>query len=146
MSPDLDLKVQRHIYYAQLLAYALIVLIGCVGFYSIGQVIHRQSVSQLCTEQFLGTTVESLNQRTKYATAQADANIDLQKAQLRFIRVLVATGKESDSLVESALAEYFTALQTYTSLVSLQNNKAKTNPYPTREDYRACLASPVRRH
>lgn len=137
--PDTDLKVRKRIYRAELGAYLLIVTMGALGFWQIGNLLDDVSTSQSCTEEFLGSTVEALNERTQYSTAQADANIELQKAQLKFIRVLVKPGPTPDDLGEQALNDYFDALTEYNRLTALQAGRAESNPYPTREDYRMCL-------
>jgi hypothetical protein len=94
--------------------------------------------SQDCTQQFLGATVNALNERTTYTTAQANANSDLQHAQLKFIATL-ANKKHTQSDAESAFTDYFHALKHYNTLVALSAGKADRFPYPTTDDYRACL-------
>lgn len=127
---------------------AWVILIGIVFFSVIRtqainddlkDAVASQMISQTCTEEFLGSTVEALNERTKHTTDQAEANIDLQRAQLKFIRVLVAPGPTPDAQGDQALNEYFNALTEYNRLTSLSAGKADDFPYPTREDYRTCL-------
>jgi hypothetical protein len=96
--------------------------------------------SQTCTEQFLGSTVKALNERTQFSTAQANANVDLQQAQLRFITVIVNPG-HPDSVGDQALREYFNSLRNFIRITSLNAGKASQFPYPTSDDYRACLAN-----
>lgn len=135
--PDTDLSVRRRIFYAQLVAYVLIVAVASFGFWQISNILDSQARSQSCTEQFLGTTVEALNQRTAYTQQQADANIELQKAQLKFLTAISKPGDQGDG----ALEDYFDALQEFIRVTALQSSRAESNPYPTREDYRLCLNS-----
>jgi hypothetical protein len=134
--PDKDLNVRKRIFYAQLIAYVLIISVASYGFWQIGNILDDQARSQTCTEEFLGTTVAALNERTTYSTQQANANIELQKAQLKFLSVISKPGDSGDA----ALNEYVDALQNFFHVTALTAGKAESNPYPTREDYRMCLA------
>ena len=138
--PDQDTKVRKRIYRAELGAYLLIVTLSVVGFWQIGEILDDVSTSQNCTEQFLGSTVDALNERTQYTIAQADANVELQRSQLKFIKALVAPGPTPSREGEQALNDYFNALQEYTRLTGLQTGRVESNPYPTPEEYRMCLS------
>lgn len=94
--------------------------------------------SQDCTQQFFGSTINALNERTTYTVQQANANQDLQQAQLKFITVLAAPD-HTTAQGTAAFSDYFDALRHYNTLVQLGAGKADRFPYPRVEDYRACL-------
>ena len=93
----------------------------------------------LCTQETLSNTVSALNERTTYTVAQAEANVDLQKAQSRFIAVLVTRPTPSDDTKAMALNGYFDSLTSFVALSSQTVNKIENNPYPTTEDLQNCL-------
>lgn len=93
-----------------------------------------------CTASILFSTVDALNQRTEYTGVQADANVKLQRSQLRFLRVLAQSNGEGDgSAGLEALDSYLNALNTYVKATAEQRSVAQENPYPTQAEYAECL-------
>jgi hypothetical protein len=90
-----------------------------------------------CTSSVLFATVDAINQRTQYTSEQADANIELQKAQLQLLR----TPPNSPPAVgQAALARYVRSLTQYIKVTSDAKQAAVLNPYPTKEEYTRCLS------
>jgi hypothetical protein len=92
----------------------------------------------LCTTNVLFSTVEALNARTSLTVDQAKANAVLQKAQLRFIRILVDPNAEPGASIKE-LQEYFTALEKFVKIVDQAVNTYQDYPYPTEQSYTRCL-------
>lgn len=93
-----------------------------------------------CTQQFLGETVLALSENSKYQTQQAEANAKLQKVQLSFIQTIVSPDPVKQAEFDERLQEYFLALQEYNRIVKVRAKKAEEFPYPTVDQYRACLS------
>ena len=92
---------------------------------------------QACTTAVLFDTVDALNARTQFSSAQASANIALQRAQSTLINSFInpPPGQPSDV----ALRDYFDSLTTYLAAVTTTSNAQEENPYPTVESYTKCL-------
>lgn len=94
-----------------------------------------------CTYSFLGKTIVALNERTTYSTKQADANLKLQKEQLRLLSFALSTPPPQPEDGEKAVQRYLKKLNTYVDLVTKTRNKQETNAYPTIEEFRDCVTS-----
>lgn len=100
----------------------------------------RQDRLTSCTSTFLSETIVALNERTTYTQEQADANVQLQKAQAQFLGLLFrkqppVTREES----YAAAQKYFNALTSFIEVNAKSNNKVSSNPYPTNDEFRACI-------
>lgn len=92
-----------------------------------------------CNQQYLSKTIQALNERTTYTQDQARANVDLQRAQGRFIGILLKNPPVADREVKDALTNYFTALTTFVTVNSKADAKVDTYPYPTNDELQNCL-------
>lgn len=93
-----------------------------------------------CNQQFLSKTIKALNERTTYSRDQAAANVELQKAQAEFIRLILHKPPYTAERRERALQEYFQALTSFVMLNAQTEIKADTYPYPTNEELADCLS------
>lgn len=88
-----------------------------------------------CTSQVLFDTVAAINERTSNSSATADANLELQQAQLKFLTALSST-KPGDTL---PVEGYVRALTNFIEVTGNQKATASANPYPTQQTYADCL-------
>ncbi len=98
-----------------------------------------KNAEQRCTTNVLFDTIDALNQRTEFSGAQAQANIELQKAQLPLVRAIgdpTITDEEGARIVHN----YLKALEKFLDLSSKQVSSVRQNPYPTIKGYQQCLA------
>lgn len=94
-----------------------------------------------CTAIFLGDALEALNARTEYSGQQAQANIDLQKAQAQMLRILLHVPPHPSARQGEATQEYFDTLLRFLNISQTQRNRADANEYPTLEDFETCLSN-----
>lgn len=94
-----------------------------------------------CTSMILSEAVVALNERTTYTGAQADANIELQKAQAEMLGILAHEPPYSEERRDAAVDAYFTALYKFISLSKKSNQKVDENDYPTKTEFETCLDS-----
>lgn len=94
-----------------------------------------------CNKVFLTRTIDALNERTTYTQAQAQANVELQRAQTRLLAVLLEEPPPSDARSEVAFNEYFETLTNFVTVNSKYADKVETNPYPTTDEVEDCLNS-----
>ena len=99
----------------------------------------NQAVVATCTSEFLAKTIRALNERTTYATDQAAANIELQRAQAQFVGIVLTDPPLPSDAQRRALQRYYSALNDYIDVNSKVSQKAVQFPYPTNDEYRACL-------
>ena len=95
-----------------------------------------------CTSFILTKAITALNERTTYSGAQADANIDLQKAQAEMLDILTHEPPYSDAEKEAALQAYLDAQDRFFELAKKSGVKVDENDYPTKEEFETCLDSP----
>lgn len=95
-----------------------------------------------CTSTIIFSTVKALNERTEFSTAQAEANVRLQKSQLEFITTLVNPQVQAN--YKEKLEGYFKALKAFNEVVAQNAGKAESFPYPVPEQYARCLANASR--
>ena len=99
----------------------------------------KQDVSIDCTEDYLARTVEALNDRTTYTQAQAQANVELQKAQAEFLALIFRRPPYPQEKQEAAGQKYLNALTEFVE-VSMKNvTTLEANPYPRPGEFQACL-------
>lgn len=101
-----------------------------------------QAVFVTCNSEYLSKTIRALNERTSYATDQAQANIELQRAQSQFLAIILAQPPVDDDAQRRALQRYFDGLTKYIDINSKVAQKAVSFPYPTNEELRQCLGVP----
>lgn len=99
---------------------------------------HQLTAIQTCTQRILFRAIDALNQRTQYTGAQADANIDLQRSQLRLL-LKGLNPKSTQSEREAAFHNYVDDLQNFVTVVTQAQNSQTNNPYPTPAQYARCL-------
>lgn len=95
-----------------------------------------------CTSFILTKAITALNERTTYSGAQADANIELQKAQAEMLDILTHEPPYSDAKKEAALQAYLEAQDRFFELSEKSEIKVDQNDYPTEAEFVACLDSP----
>lgn len=96
--------------------------------------------NETCNSQILFDVVKAITERTTYSSAQADANINLVKAQYHLItkaQDLALTPEEGQALFQAYVAQ----VKTFLKLAKQTQNKQLQNPYPTPEDLTTCLQS-----
>ena len=92
-----------------------------------------------CTRVYLDRTITALNERTTYSRAQADANVELQRLQSRFLSVLLVQPPAPIEEFNGALQNYFDALNEFVRLAGKTSQKAAENPYPTEDELDRCI-------
>lgn len=92
-----------------------------------------------CNQQYLSKTIDALNERTTYSQNQANSNVELQKAQAIFLRVVLEKPPASHARGEAALNAYFDALTEFVAAGEQSDRKVENNPYPTNEELSNCL-------
>lgn len=93
-----------------------------------------------CISTVVFATIQALNERTTYTIRQAQANVDLQRAQALLIDFfLTATPTTPEAEGRAAISRYFEALQIFTKLAAQTAGKAKQYEYPTEEEFLGCI-------
>lgn len=92
-----------------------------------------------CNQAFLGDLLIAVNERTTFTADQARANIDLQRSQSQFLAIILADPPKTDAAQDQALRDYFANLNDFIEVNSNAARKAEENPYPTIEEFNACL-------
>ena len=94
-----------------------------------------------CNEEYLNKTIRALNERTTYAQDQATANVNLQRAQARFLSVLLEKPPLPQLDRETALKRYFRSLSEFIVVNGKAEFKAERYPYPTNAELSNCIES-----
>lgn len=92
-----------------------------------------------CTLTFLSKTITALNDRTTYTGEQADKNIELQKAQARYLNFVVHKPPPSMHEALKAFRQYLSALTNFITVSEKNHDAITTNPYPTSLELQRCL-------
>lgn len=95
-----------------------------------------------CTSFILTKAITALNERTTYSGAQADANVELQKAQAEMLDILTHEPPYSDAEKEAALQAYLDAQDRFFELAKKAGVKVDENDYPTKAEFETCLEAP----
>lgn len=103
---------------------------------AVGQKVERIT---RCNSEFLGKVIVALNERTTYTTAQADANVSLQKAQLKLLAIGLTIPPPSPADGDKAIREYYAKLNKFVDLAEKTAKKTISNPYPTISEFRICV-------
>jgi hypothetical protein len=101
----------------------------------------RQRLARItvCTQDYLSQTIEALNERTEFTQAQADANVQLQKAQSEFLRIVLIRPPVSDEEADEALALYVSKLEAFVDVAGKSRDSVAGSEYPTPEQLNTCL-------
>ncbi len=92
----------------------------------------------VCNQVFLGKTVKALNERSEFTIAQAQANVDLQKAQAKFLTLLMHQPPYSQERRSQAASDYVTTLTNFVTVSGKSAQKAQLYPYPTDSELDRC--------
>ena len=92
-----------------------------------------------CNQYFLIETISDLNARTTFAIDQAEANIKLQRAQSRYLEVLLTRPPLPEANLFDALETYFSVLSDFVRLARLTTMRAEENPFATEEEVASCF-------
>jgi len=92
-----------------------------------------------CAVKFQLKTNKALNERTTYVGAQANTNVELQRAQQDFLSLLIHKPPYSEGKRYRAAKSYVTTLKRFVSLNEKTKQKVEDYPYPTAEELRRCL-------
>lgn len=120
---------------------ALILVIGVVvwGTFMAQKASNEVERASACNQEFLGQLLEAVNERTEYSREQTNLNVELQSDQATYLAVLLREPPPSIDDSRNSLREYFKKLSTYISVNEKAQSKADRYPYPTVEDYDACI-------
>jgi hypothetical protein len=101
----------------------------------------QKTISRItfCNEQYLSKTIEALNERTTYSQEQANSNVALQRAQARFLTVVLTDPPVSKVQSKAALGQYFDALTKFVTVNGKADQKIENYPYPTNTELEDCL-------
>lgn len=94
-----------------------------------------------CTSYILTKAITALNERTTYSGAQADANVELQKAQAEMLGILAHEPPYSEGRRDEAINAYFEAQERFFELAKKAGVKVDENQYPTKDEFETCLNS-----
>jgi hypothetical protein len=92
-----------------------------------------------CNQEYLSKTIVALNERTTYTIDQANANVELQRAQGDFLAVLLREPEASEVAERKAATDYVTALGDFVRVNEQQKNIAREYPFPTNKNLSACF-------
>lgn len=93
----------------------------------------------LCLQNAQSQTLKTLNERSTFTKATADANIELQQSQEVFFSILLHKPPFDEARRSQAAADYFQDLQRFLTLAKKGNTKVTENPFPTDEAFGDCL-------
>jgi hypothetical protein len=114
----------------------VIVLASCVVSWTASNDVHT---STSCSRKFLAKTIVALNERTEFAGAQAESNVELQRAQQQFFELLLRKPPETEARRSAAAQEYLKNLNEFIALNTKTADKVAQNPYPTNKQLQDCL-------
>ncbi len=100
------------------------------------QAIERLSV---CNSTYLARTLRALNERTEYVQGRADANVDLQKSQAEFLRVLLLIPPPTDNKARESLESYFKNLNEFAEVSDEAALATQKYPYPKDSALESCF-------
>lgn len=100
-----------------------------------------QDVAQAaeCTEKYLSETITALNDRTTYVQAQAESNVQLQKAQAEFLSFILARPPNPPAERDESAQKYLSALTEFVEVSQKNVSTIKANPYPSNTAFQDCL-------
>lgn len=95
-------------------------------------------VVSACNQHYLVQTVEALHERTTFTKDQAQANIELQKAQSDYFRFLLKKPPYPLDQQSAAAQVYLDALTKFVSLSLKTSAKAAEYPFPDENALQTC--------
>lgn len=102
----------------------------------------QQAQNTYCIQQILSETVNSLNERTQFSSAQATANIKLQKSQLQYVTIFTAQPQPTQKEAMAAFDRYIKALSHFVSVAGQTRDASEQFPFPTNAELASCLRKP----
>lgn len=102
----------------------------------------QADISELgeCNQKFLGVVIRTLNARTISVQERADANAALQKAQAKFIRIILTQPPVTDDEARAALERYSELLNEFVAASEEAKSNSEEFPYPTDEELAKCYS------
>lgn len=92
-----------------------------------------------CNQEMLFRVIDAVNQRTTYTVSADASNVKLQEAQSEFFKIILHRPPYDALTREEAARTYFEALKKFLDLTAKTGEKIEDNPYPTVEEFVACL-------
>ena len=92
-----------------------------------------------CVNTYVSRTITAANDRTTYAQGQILSNVDLQKAQRKYIKLLTHIPPFPQSEQDLALRNYATNLGRFLSISIKNSANISANPYPTPAQFDNCV-------
>jgi len=92
-----------------------------------------------CIQRVTSETVNTLNEVTKPSRIQALDNAELQKAQAKFLRIVIGPPPPTKESGRAALTRYYDRLNTYVKSSAKYKQTASNNPYPKKGAIQACM-------
>lgn len=151
-----SLRARRRSRLYQLGAYLLVVVTALYLFNRIGdqqedleaqqRVItewqRQQDRQQSCTEDFLIDTVGVLESRTGFTTAREQTDRAQKVAWRDYVRYSLEHARDEDDLETQIkmVRKYFKLFEAHLSALDAAERDRKINEYPSRAEFRACLA------
>ena len=127
-----------HRYVADVLMVVVLVIVAWSAFASQAAT-NTSKKNGDCTMQYLDRTIVALNERTTYTQEQAEANVELQKAQAEFLALLLRRPPYPEAKRTEAAQNYLQTLTDFATVSTKNVNAIAQNPYPTPEDFQSCL-------
>lgn len=93
--------------------------------------------TQDCTESTVNEALQIIAKRTRLNGKSSLANLNLQKAQAKFLGVSSTTSNQAE--VMKAFEGYVDALSHFVDVATKVSLKGQDYPYPKAEEYRHCL-------
>lgn len=93
-----------------------------------------------CNQQYLSDTIETLNLRTRFSADQAQANVELQRAQAQYLAIILEEPPRSQPELRRALENYYQKLTEFVQLQTRTASIVENNPYPTADQLMECLS------
>lgn len=90
-----------------------------------------------CNHIFLEKTIKALHARTDYSNTAIDSNVELQKAQEKFLRVAFRE-PSNPKVVNAAVQEYLDSLAVF---IAASEAFINFEAYPTNEEFLDCLTA-----
>lgn len=92
-----------------------------------------------CTQTYLGSTIEALNERTTYSGDQIRANVEVLKSQAKALQVIVGPPPPTPAAADAATREYIERLIKFFDVNEAQLNRVINTSYPTIQEFSNCL-------
>lgn len=134
-----------------LMADAMMIVILCVSVFAsfqtqkvnndLQETQKAQRISTQCTQEYLAKTILALNERTENTINTSEKNVELQKAQVAFLRLTLIDPPLPDERIESGLRTYFESLTEFIDAAAAGQTKRQMYPYPTTEEFEHCTDS-----